>query len=90
VIGILTLVALLMGCTVEAKGTGDAGPPGETGATGPQGVQGVPGVPCAGCVKLGLDRDGSSDDAPRLRRVQVTAPKIAAGAVTAPRSRRER
>ena len=71
-LGILACTALVVGCTVEAKGVGDAGPEGPAGATGPQGAQGVPGVPCAGCV-----------DATSLAPSAVTTPKIAAGAVTA-------
>jgi hypothetical protein len=96
-IPILSLVALLMGCTVEAKGTGDAGPPGATGPTGPQGV---PGVPCAGCVDsaslaaasvgTGALIDGSVTSAKlgaasvltaAIADANVTSSKLAAGAV---------
>lgn len=43
-ISILSLVTALVGCTVEAKGTGDAGPAGPTGPTGAQGGQGPQGT----------------------------------------------
>ena len=39
-VSIASLLALAMGCSVEAKGTGDAGPPGPTGATGLEGPTG--------------------------------------------------
>lgn len=80
VLGILSLVALLVGCSVEAKGVGDAGPIGPTGATGPAGPQGTPGVPCAGCVNSASIAPGAVGAA-QIADGGVTAPAIAAGAV---------
>src|SRR6202171_2850038 len=66
--GILALVAILVGCTVQAKGTGPVGP---TGATGPAGPQGVPGVPCAGCV-----------DSTSIAAGAISSAKIASGTIS--------
>ena len=82
-IPLLSLVALLVGCTVEAKGTGDAGPPGAVGATGPAGPQGAAGVPCAGCVDSPSITPGAVGNQ-QIADGGVTAPKLAVGAVTAP------
>ena len=82
-IGILSFVALLSGCSIEAKGVGDAGPAGPTGATGPAGPQGTPGVPCAGCVDSTSIAPGAVGQA-QIAGGGVTAPALAVGAVTAP------
>ncbi len=82
VMAILSLVALLVGCSVEAKGTGDAGPPGQAGATGPTGPQGGAGVPCAGCVDSASIAQGAVGAA-QIADGGVTASALAPGAVGA-------
>jgi hypothetical protein len=77
---IVSLVALLMGCTVSSTVPGDAGP---QGPVGPQGPQGVPGVPCVGCVTSASIAPGAVGKL-QLADGGVTAAAIAAaaGAVT--------
>ncbi len=81
--GILSLVALLMGCTVQSTVPGDAGPQGPVGPTGPTGATGAPGVPCAGCVTSASIAPGAVGKL-QIADGGVTAPALAVGAVTAP------